>query len=78
VTGTIAGINGNVITISTLQSQQSAVRITPETALDKVVSGNPSDLKVGDFVLVIGELDQSGNVDAASITIGGAGLGFGP
>ena len=78
VLGTIAAVSANSLTLTTIQSQSVTVRITPETALDKVVSGSLSDLKVGDFVLVAGTAAQNGNIEAVSITAGSAGPGFLP
>jgi hypothetical protein len=79
VVGTIATVSGDTLTLTTVQSQQSTVKINAQTSLDKVVSGSLSDMKAGDFVVAVGVPDPSGNIDAASISIGSAGSGgFGP
>jgi hypothetical protein len=68
--GTIAALNGNTITVTNTQSQETTVTIGPNTAIDQVVSGSQSDLKVGEFVSAIGNTDQNGNVQATFVTIG--------
>jgi hypothetical protein len=68
--GTIAALNGNTITVTNTQLQKTTVTIGPNTAIDQVVSGSQSDLKVGEFVSAIGNTDQDGNVQATFVTIG--------
>lgn len=68
--GTIAALNGNTITVTNTQLQKTTVTIGPNTAIDQVVSGSQSDLKVGEFVSAIGNTDQNGNVQATFVTIG--------
>lgn len=67
-TGTIEKIDGNTITLTTLQGDTVTVNIADSTPILKTNAGSSSDLKVGTHILAIGE--RSGNnVSATGIQI---------
>lgn len=67
--GTIAAINGNSVTLSTLQDQQTVVLVSQDTAINKMASGSASDLRVGQSLTITGRPNDQGGVDAFVITI---------
>src|SRR3990170_2613970 len=67
-TGQIKTIEGNVITISTAQDV-TTVNLSQATQIDKTVTGVIADLQVGMRVMVTGEKDKDGNLNAGQITI---------
>jgi len=67
--GQIKSIDGNVITLSTPQSEIK-VTLTDQTLIQKLVEGATSDLAVGETIVVRGEADSSGNVTANSVQVG--------
>ena len=73
--GTISGINGNSLTVTTAQGQVT-VSIGSNTVIQNTVSGTVSDLQTGVSLTVVGPTDSSGNVDATSISIRPQGQGF--
>jgi len=73
--GTISGINGNSLTVTTAQSQVT-VNIGSDTVIQNTVSGTLSDLQTGVSLTVVGPTDSNGNVDATSISIRPQGQGF--
>lgn len=70
VFGTIASVNGNELTVSTAQSQQTTVTISSATTIEKTVTGSLSDVQVGQTLSAVGTPDQSGNIQARLVTIG--------
>lgn len=66
--GEIKSIDGNILTLSTPQSEIK-VTLTDTTLIQKMVAGAASDLQVGERITVRGESDSSGNVSANSIQI---------
>ena len=70
VFGTIAALNGNEITVTTQQSQQTAVTIGSTTTIEKTVNGSLSDVQVGETLSAVGTADQSGTIQATFVTIG--------
>jgi hypothetical protein len=72
--GEIKSIDGDVLTLSTPQSEIK-VTLTDTTLIQKTVAGAASDLQVGERITVRGERDSSGNVTATSIQITTSGQG---
>jgi hypothetical protein len=66
--GTLFKIDGNVLTLTTLQGT-ATVKVGPDTIIQKTVTGTISDLEEGQSLLVIGSRDADGNVTATSIRI---------
>ena len=67
-TGTVAGISGNTLTLTT---QQGTIMVTlnESTLVQKTVTGSSSDLITGKYVEVTGTADSSGNITGSVITI---------
>ena len=68
--GRIESIEGNVITVST-QQEQLMVKVTDATKYLKLVEGTLGDLQVGVNIIVGGERDANGIVNAANIQLAG-------
>ena len=66
--GTIARIDGNVLTLTT-DNGDTTVSLTADTTIQRVVSGTLADLRVGQFLSVTGSADASSNVAASSVTM---------
>jgi hypothetical protein len=73
--GTISGINGNSLTVTTAQSQVT-VNISSSTVIQKTENGALSDLQTGVSLTVVGPTDSNGNINATSISIRSQGQGF--
>ena len=73
--GTINGINGSSLTVTTAQGQV-IVNISTATVIQKAVRGALSDLQTGVSLTAIGATDSNGNVNAISISIRPQGQGF--
>ena len=68
--GWIESIEGNVITVSA-QQEQLIVKVTDATKYLKLVEGTLGDLQVGVNIIVGGERDANGIVNAANIQLAG-------
>ena len=68
--GRIESIEGNVITVSA-QQEQLIVKVTDATKYLKLVEGTLGDLQVGVNIIVGGERDANGIVNAANIQLAG-------
>jgi len=66
--GQVKSIDGNVMTISTAEDV-TTVNLSEETQIDMTVSGEINDLKTGMRVVVVGETDGDGVVNASQITV---------
>jgi hypothetical protein len=66
--GTLAKIDGNILTLTTSQGTV-AVNISADTTIQKTMTGTLSDLQVGESLFVMGNPDASGNISATSIQI---------
>lgn len=66
--GQVKSIEGNVITISTAQDI-TTVNLSQDTQIEMTVSGEIADLQTGMRVMVIGETDGDGVVNASQITV---------
>jgi len=67
-TGQVKTIEGNVMTVSTVQDV-TTVNLSASTQIEKSVEGALADLQPGMRVLVNGERDSAGNIAASRITI---------
>ena len=67
--GTIADVNGNMVTLTTSQGQMT-VKVSSDTPIEETVTGTFSDLAPGVFVTINGSTDGSGNISATTINIG--------
>jgi hypothetical protein len=67
--GTLAKIDGNTLTLTTVQGQPVTVTLSSSTVIQKTVSGSISDLQVGISLTAMGNRDASGNINAVSISI---------
>ncbi len=83
LTGTVKGVEGNEITISTAQGDLVAT-IGEETTIRLIDDGAIADLLEGMSVTVVGARDESGAIEATTITaapegveLGAGGGGFG-
>ncbi len=72
--GTISGISGNTLTVTTAQGQVT-VNVDSNTVIQKTATGALSDLSVGDSLTVFGTLDSNGAISAASIMVRPEGQG---
>ncbi len=66
--GQIKSIEGNVIIVST-QQERLQVTVTDATKYQKLVDGKLDDLQVGANIIVRGESDANGVVNAVSIQL---------
>ena len=68
LTGTIDGIEGNVVTVNTSQGPLQAT-VGADTTIPMTVQGTLEDLKPGIQVTVIGQRGEDGTVQAVTIMI---------
>ena len=73
--GAVATVNGDTLTLTTSQGAVT-INITSSTAIEKTVTGTSANLGQGDFVTVSGTADNTGNIDATSITVRASGQTF--
>lgn len=66
--GTIAGISGDTLTLTTPQGQAN-VSVSTDTTVMETEAGTVSDLKTGDSLVVMGSRDANGDVAATLVTI---------
>lgn len=66
--GQVKGIDGNILTLSTAQDV-TTVNLSDTTTIQKSVEGSTNDLQPGVRVIVVGERDDQGNMNAIQITI---------
>ena len=71
-TGTVSGISGNVITLTTTNGSVEQVYTNSSTRIEKIATTtlSLSDITTGENISVIGRRGQSGSVNATSIIIG--------
>lgn len=67
--GTLKSLNGDTLTLTTVQGNDVTVNINDATAIQKTVSGTLSDLQPGQFVNVTGPQGADGNIAAGMISI---------
>ena len=68
--GTVSGINGDVITLTTTNGSVEQVYTNSSTRIEEMATGSLSDITVGQNISVSGRRSQSGSVNATSIIIG--------
>jgi hypothetical protein len=73
LSGTVSKINGNTLTLTTVQGQ-SKVIVGNDTAIQITVSGTASDFQPGQSLILTGNRDANGEITATSITIKSAGI----
>jgi hypothetical protein len=66
--GTIAAVSGNLLIVDTTQGEVN-VNLSASTTIEKTVTGNISDLALGNFITVTGTPDSNGNVTATAILL---------
>lgn len=77
--GTIVSIDGTTITVKTADGTQKTITTSSDTKVTKTSASSVDALKKGETVTVIGQPGSNGDVAAATISEGAAGLrgGFG-
>jgi hypothetical protein len=66
--GTITGIDGNTITLDTGQGAATVI-VSANTSIQKNAAASLADLQAGQFLMVTGTTDASGNTAASSIVV---------
>ena len=67
--GTVEKIEGNVLTLNTMQGTTVQVLISDSTTVQKMAEGSLDDISSGDNVTVSGERNEDGSIDATNIFI---------
>ena len=67
--GTLKSVNGNTLTLTTMQGSDVTVDVNDSTSIQKTIAGTISDLQQGESVTVMGTQDASGNITANVISI---------
>ena len=67
-TGQVKSINGEVLTLSTAQNV-TTVNLSSSTRVEKAGQASVSDLQPGTSVLVTGQRDSNGNINASQVLI---------
>lgn len=75
--GTVEGIDGSTLTISTQAGGTVKVQVTDTTLIEKNASVSVSDLATGDTVIVSGSDNTDGSITARSVQVAPAGRLFG-
>ena len=75
--GTVEGIEGNTLTITTQAGGTIKVQVTDTTLIEKNASVSVSDLATGDTVIVSGSDNTDGSITARSVQVAPAGRLFG-
>ena len=68
LTGDIESIDGNVITVNTPQGPLQAT-LSEETGIQVFSEGAPQDLEIGQQVVISGERNEEGIMEAASVLV---------
>ena len=66
--GTIAAINGGILTLTTSQGPVT-VNVNSTTTIEKTVSGTTTDLVQSSYVTIIGAGGSTGNINATSVIV---------
>lgn len=74
--GQVKSANGNELEISTTGGEVVKVKLTDATQIQKTVAGTSTDLAPGETVVVQGAKGADGTVEARSIQVGAARMGF--
>ncbi len=67
-TGQVKSFSGSTITLSTPQNV-TTVNLSKTTRIEKAAPGAASDIQAGEQVIVTGQRDSSGNINATQILI---------
>lgn len=75
--GTIQSVDGDTIYIETADGETVEIRTSGDTDVQVTSEGSVDDLAEGETVIVQGDQQDDGSLDATSISEGGFGLGGG-
>jgi hypothetical protein len=75
--GTIQSVDGDTIYIETADGETVEVRTSGDTDVQVTSDGSVDDLAEGETVIVQGDQQDDGSLDATSISQGGFGFGGG-
>jgi hypothetical protein len=75
--GTIQSVDGDTIFVETADGETVEVRTSGDTDVQVTSEGSVDDLAEGETVIVQGDQQEDGSLDATSITEGGLGFGEG-
>jgi len=75
--GTIQSVDGDTIYVETADGETVEVRTSGDTDVQVTSEGSVDDLAEGETVIVQGDQQEDGSLDATSIAEGGLGLGGG-
>lgn len=67
-TGQVKSVEGNVLTLSTAQNT-TTVNLTDTTRVEKAAPAATTDLQPGERVIVTGQRDSNGNINASQVLI---------
>jgi hypothetical protein len=67
--GTVVSIDGNKITLKTVQGTEQIVMVNSDTTVIKTVAGAITDIAAGSTIQVTGETQTDGAIGATSISI---------
>ncbi len=71
VVGTVSKVSGNTVTVKTDDGKSKTVQISADTVIRKDgQEATKSDIKVGEFVRVMGQENSQGVVEAKAVLIG--------
>lgn len=73
--GTIQSVDGDTIYVETADGETVEVRTSGDTDVQVTSEGSVDDLAEGETVIVQGDQQEDGSLDATSIAEGGLGLG---
>lgn len=73
ISGEIASVDNNTITIKTNDGSNKIVIYSGSTVINKTSTGLVSDLKSGEKVLIFGTTNSDGSVTAVNISLGNFG-----
>jgi hypothetical protein len=72
--GTVEKVNGNMITVKTMQGTEQVVTVNSSTTVSKTVTGSVSDITAGTTIQVTGETQTDGSITANNISVTQDGL----
>jgi len=67
--GTVEGVAGGVLTVTTSGGTVSVV-VGDDTSIQKLCTGSLTDIAAGEYISVMGTADESGDIQAATISVG--------
>ncbi|HXZ06340.1 MAG TPA: DUF5666 domain-containing protein, partial [Ktedonobacteraceae bacterium] len=69
VNGTISQISGNAVTLSNANGDDFIVNLTPTTRITAQLTASANDLKNGEVVMITGQANGQGVINASSVSI---------